>query len=262
MTRTPRAFAKAQRFLRIIDAMTDAERKYPSTLIDRMAEERIAQDAGVASEDVKRIVQVFTSLTVRPDRPAEKPKTLDDSPAGLALRDGPKASDLHALPERACVAFAVRCALRANLGVRSLDDDTNAALRRAIDMAEEYAGGKDLDPAWHETSAMLQHAATLLRLESAPSIEQNAVDAAEWSFAVARAVGKSKSPPWDTLLAHFTAAAATAAITVRSENLAEVGRSQSAEVGSRSRRNWCRDAGCSIVLPAASTSLTASIWPP
>ncbi len=64
MSKTPRAFAKAQRFLRIIDAMTDAERKYPSTLIDRMAEERIAQDAGVASEDVKRIVQVFTSLTV------------------------------------------------------------------------------------------------------------------------------------------------------------------------------------------------------
>ena len=43
-----RAFAEAKRYVRIIEAMTAAERRHPKTLVDRMARERIAQDAELA----------------------------------------------------------------------------------------------------------------------------------------------------------------------------------------------------------------------
>ena len=37
---------KAERYVKMIDVMTDVERHHPSTLIDRWARQRIAQDAG------------------------------------------------------------------------------------------------------------------------------------------------------------------------------------------------------------------------
>lgn len=47
------------------------------------------------------------------------------------------------LPVRACVAFAVRCALRVTPVLTLLDQDGGKAAHRAITVAAEYAGGKE-----------------------------------------------------------------------------------------------------------------------
>jgi len=152
--------------------MTDAERRHPNTLIDRLARERIGQDAGATPEEVERLVRVFESWRRPSTRAADKKGTSEGNPTELAVWDGPKKDDLLALPVRACVAFAVRCALRVNNVIESLDEETIRAAQRAIGIAADYAGGKDCDlRSLEEAENAVRLAALLLQLEGAGDVD-------------------------------------------------------------------------------------------
>jgi hypothetical protein len=177
---------KVQRPLRIIDAMTAVERLYPSTLIDAVARERIARGAGATPEDVERLVRVFESRKDPGARAADDQGASDANRPERTLPEGFPQSDLLGLPVRACVAFAVRCALRINGATESLDEEPRSAVKDAIAIAAEYAGGKDYDSAkLREVEHVIGLAELLQQLEGAQITEQTAVAVARWSVAAA-----------------------------------------------------------------------------
>lgn len=135
----------------------------------------------------------------------------------------PQQSDLVILPVRACVAFAVRCALRAGLLLESLDEDTRNAARRAITVAEEYAEGKDCAS---ERLRQINNAIQPPEPSGPGCAEEHARAAAYW--AAASAWGAAVAPAYlslggrrtrDNGVAAATAArAAKAAIASKTQN--------------------------------------------
>ena len=139
-----------------------------------------------APEEVERLIRVFESLSDPGAEHADKRNTSEKNQTELDSSVMPAESDLRDVPQRACVAFAVRCAVRVNTSIESLDEGTRDAVQRAIGLATEYAGGKDCDSlSLEKARKFVRHATLLQKLEGATSASQNAVSVAFWSlFAV------------------------------------------------------------------------------
>ena len=134
-----------QRQIRMINAMTAAERRHPLTLIDRFACERIAQEAGTTPEEVEKLVNGFAGVQGLTEVPtsvlfAQKSESLPLPPNGA-----PETDDLLSLPVRACVAFAVRCASRVQGLVEPLGPIVQFSAEQARAIATEYASGTNYD---------------------------------------------------------------------------------------------------------------------
>jgi hypothetical protein len=67
--------------------------------------------------------------------------TVANNMTEFASNEAPEDSDLLTLPVRACLAFAVRCALRVKPVLELLDEESVRAAHRAIGVAAEHAGG-------------------------------------------------------------------------------------------------------------------------
>jgi hypothetical protein len=216
----------------IIDAMTDAERRHPNTLIDRVARERIAQDGGATPEEVERLVGVFESWRKPATRRADQQGAFEGDLTERAVRDAPKKDDLIALPARACVAFAARCALRVNSVIESLDEEITKAAKRAIGIAADFAGGTDCDlGSLEEIQDAVRHAALLQQLEDAPNVERSAVAAASvsatsvWAAVRAckyQALVRQRTDDNALIACMAVLAAIRAAVVLGNEGLAEV----------------------------------------
>jgi hypothetical protein len=138
--------------------------------------------------------------------------------------DAPEPSDLLALPVRACVAFAVRCALRLDSILGSLDGQRRRAARRATAVAAEYAGGKEYDA---NKLMEIQNAIQPPPPDQPQSTEELALAAAYWS--IGSAWGAVFAPTYlslggrrskDNGVAAATAAwAAKAAVAAKKQNV-------------------------------------------
>jgi hypothetical protein len=178
--------AGVERRVRIIDTMTAAERRHPETLIDQLTRARIAEESGVSRYEVDQLLSVFEALKAR----SASPSNFENLTRKRTPLELPELSDLSALPVRACIALAVRCALRACLQFGPGDEEVREAIQQAVAVAAEYAAGNAIDSDdLHELSARLWLADRLRWPDGEETPGRHAVAAAFWatidtSFAV------------------------------------------------------------------------------